>query len=605
MNSKKELIIKIGIYSLIIGISIIEEVMFELSAHNLAGIVLNFNVNYFVYTMVATLFFVAVNVLIYSIFEKKTVLAYGVCMCFVLCVSLSCYFIYLWHGVPFSFVELKNIDTAKSVVNSYLGDIISFHSIYSDYLIIIITLVILLVLLHKLLKKDIVNIKINIGIILIAILLFCSSYTNKVIPESVVSFNWAEGIVTYGYFNCMLRESLNELQPLSPSIAYDKDDYKALESYEYNEDRSTNTPDIILILNETFFDISQVIDVDYNENPITVIPSLENALTGYAVVPNEGGGTNCSEYELLTSNSLSQMLQSITPFQSLDTDGANSIVSVLENSGYETLGTHDSYGINYSRNRGYTDLGFDTVYFIEDYTGLTTWGSRTTDEKYTDESQYNNLINWYEQMGDGPRFLYCLTMQNHGAWSLNSYDENIIHLSNDYGDYTSQLDEYNSCIYLSDQAIGKLISYYETVDRDVVVVMLGDHCPNILSNVVNEYYSDIDVDERNLKMRSVPYVIWSNNDELLTDNRPQETLGLVYLMPTVLESAGMQMSAYYEYLLELRDDVPILTKYGYYYDKYGKMYSYSEDSEYTDDINYYFGLEYSNIEDYKESGFFK
>jgi len=85
---------------------------------------------------------------------------------------------------------------------------------------------------------------------------------------------------------------------------------------------SADPPYIILILNESFFDLSILThletDVPYLEN----IQTRENTIQGYALNPT--GVTNSSEYELLTSNSL--RLIEYSPFNYLDLQNANSIV---------------------------------------------------------------------------------------------------------------------------------------------------------------------------------------------------------------------------------------------------------------------------------------
>lgn len=61
------------------------------------------------------------------------------------------------------------------------------------------------------------------------------------------------------------------------------------------------------------------------------IHQMENLIQGQVVVPVAGGGTNKSEYELLTSNSMELMNTSSTdPFNILKLKNANSVVSILK-----------------------------------------------------------------------------------------------------------------------------------------------------------------------------------------------------------------------------------------------------------------------------------
>ncbi|MCR4944008.1 MAG: LTA synthase family protein [Clostridium sp.] len=546
----------------------------------------------FVYWLAGISIFLVVNFLV-ALSLKKHFWIFGIALTSIVCLfSFGTYFAYEYHGTPFTFMDIKNISTAMAVSDGYIDDILSFHKRYLQLLAICICGIAASLYLKKICieKRHIVE-------VIIAVILCTYFWTGNVVPENCVTWSWVFSINTYGYTPCLIRESINELEPVNKPSGYDKDEVERFVS-DYKYDTGANTPDIIVILNESFYDLNQILDIENSEEPITYIPSLDGAITGYAVTPNMAGGTNLSEYELLTSNSLEMMDTNVTPFQSLNLRGANSIVSLLKKQGYDTLGTHNQEGKNYNRIVGYNDLGFDTIHFVDDYTGLDVFGNRT--QFYTDESTYDNLLSWYESMGDMPRFMYALTVQNHGPWTSNEPEQNIIDTTSDYSEYDLALDEYNSCVYLSDKAFETLVDYYDDSDRDVVIVMVGDHCPTIVPDIVDKYISDYDEDQLQLDSRCVPYVIWSNNKELLKNKCTQEKISMIYLLPTALEAAGAKLSGYYDYLVKIREQVPIITKYAYYYDSHGNQYIIGDSSEYSDLISTYFDLEYASVS--KESG---
>lgn len=167
-------------------------------------------------------------------------------------------------------------------------------------------------------------------------------------------------------------------------------------------------PDIILILNETFYDMRDLVDVKTGESAMPFIDSLK--YKGKTVVAGTGGGTNKSEYELLTSNSL-QLMPAITPFNYLDFDNANSIVSYLEKLGYTTWGAHCAEALNYERGIVYPKLGFDSILFREEFEKSGEVGKYGIRPYATDEFCYDKMLEDYENMGDGPRFQYMLTIQ--------------------------------------------------------------------------------------------------------------------------------------------------------------------------------------------------
>ncbi len=330
------------------------------------------------------------------------------------------------------------------------------------------------------------------------------------------------------------------------------------------------------------------------------------------MVPGPGGGTNKSEYELLTSNSLHQ-ITSGTPFNMLDLEGACSVVTYMKNRGYQTLGTHPQNAANYNREIAYPALGFDQVRWIGDYSGLEHYGDRPYP---TDASVYRQLTEWYEQMGDSPRFIYCLTMQNHGDWDLNDPSQDSIHVLDDYGEYTDQLSEFMSCVSLSDQAFGELTDYYRNVDRDVIIIMTGDHCPHFTLEMMRTY-TDWPDEVMDIPIRSTPFVIWANHEGLLEDYMTAEqsalseesfsvpvTIGINELVPSALQAAGMPLSGYYSSLCDLRARVPVL-HWGLYLDQYGIRHEIEEKNEYREDLRRYFSLEYLNLTDGDKYPFFQ
>lgn len=171
---------------------------------------------------------------------------------------------------------------------------------------------------------------------------------------------------------------------------------------------------------------------------------------------------------------------------------------------------------------------------------------------------------------------------------MNPSEKDIVHVLDDYGEYTDQINEYLTSIKLSDEAFMYLIEYFKKVDRPVVICMVGDHAPAFAEYIVDKKYKNDEL----IRLREVPFIIWSNQKIEETNSR---TLSMNYLVPFILENTGVKESSFYEYMNELRKDVPILTSYGKYYDSKGNEYSYDESSVYTDSVSKYFYLEYNNL----------
>lgn len=357
-------------------------------------------------------------------------------------------------------------------------------------------------------------------------------------------------------------------------------------------------PDIVLILSESFYDFDLVTDLQTNVEVMSVTKNLENSIYGHTVSPQVGGGTNSSEYEMLTSNSL-MLMPSITPFNWLNLYGADSIVSYLEDLGYSTMAAHPYTNLNYRRNSAWLALGFDQVYFEDSFPTKEYYGNRPYQ---TDSATYKDLEAMYESMPeDQPRFTFLVSIQSHGDYDMNDPELDLVHAATDYGEYDEVMDEYLSCMYLTDQAFGELTDYftqvYEETGRKVIVAMAGDHAPSFVDHVADKTIAS----ENDLQIleRSTPFIIWANypleNAGETNENDPLNRMDLCMFAPAVAEQAGLPLTDYYEYLLAMQDDVTVMTAGNDYMDANGVTHVYGENETNDDWVHGYFALEYNNI----------
>ena len=179
---------------------------------------------------------------------------------------------------------------------------------------------------------------------------------------------------------------------------------------------------------------------------------------------------------MLTSNSLI-LMPSITPFNWLNLYNANSVVSYLKGLGYSTMAAHPYTNSNYRRDSAWLALGFDETHFQSDFTTQETYGDRPYQ---TDSATYRDWETMYEAMPeDKPRFSFLVSIQSHGDYDMNDASLDIVHAATDYGDYDALMDEYLSCIKMTDAAVQELCDYftaqYEKTGRKVIVAWV-DRC---------------------------------------------------------------------------------------------------------------------------------
>lgn len=526
---------------------------------------------------------------IFLVFFNRVWLSCLLCVYISGIIAIINHYVIMYHGMPLSFLVLKNFTTAMHVASSYR---FSVDATVYQLLATIVIMTVLCALSGIYLERKLLLWRQrwlrDAFLAAMSVLVILVGYTgnNPMKPPKTISWLWSEPYYEYGFVPCTIESFYQSLNPITKPEGYTAGSINEIDIPPANEHSAA--PDVILILNETFYDLRQIADFTTDIHYLQNIETMENALTGYAIVPVSGGATNSSEYELLTSNSM-QLMPGITPFNTLDLYGANSIASYLNGLGYSTIGSHPESAVNYSREQGYYALGFQKTYFAQAFQYKEQYHNRYF---VTDQSIYRSLLRWYEESpADAPRFQYLLTIQNHGAYEANEPEHDIVHVQEDFGEYTEMMNEFLSCIYLSDQAFKELTDYFSNVNRPVIVCMVGDHSPVFAQNIVDETYGEM---EKQLRLRKVPLVIWANFELEQID---LGTMSLNYVVPTLLNLAEIPASPYYRYMMQIKEQIPIITSYGYYYDSDGNLYEYDNSNvAHKKILDDYFKLEYYNVQ---------
>lgn len=515
--------------------------------------------------------------------------------------SVINYYVILFHGAPLSVSTLLNIRTAVNVIKGY--QFIVKEKVLYILLVFLIELGIIY-LIRKLsgnekrnrfsLKRvtlEIIILVVNVAFIYVFLF---SSYAIK--EKNTIGWSWKDSAERYGYLCYLLEDAENTLHPVTKPEGYSVDSLPEMQILE--EVQMNQTPDIILILNESFFDLNEYTDIKMDADYLGQFYGIEGATYGHAISPMIGGGTNNSEYELLTSNSM-YLLNADAPFNYLDLEKGQNVIRLLNTMGYETCGMHCAVPTNYMRDKAYPAMGMEHVVLgKEQFETLNCNGNRP----WLDSDNYRDMINLYEELGEEPRFIYLLTYQNHGGYEQNSSDMDKIHTKEDYGDLTDDINEYLTSVQMSSEAFRSLIEYLKKSERPVIVCMVGDHAPSFINELPAK--KEMSEEQSKIAARSVPYVIWSNFD--MSINNYSDYVSMVDLMPMIINAAGLPLSSYYKTILDLHEDIPVRTSYGTYMKKDGTIETLTSDNNNSQKIMEYYYLEYNELEggsDYQEKYF--
>lgn len=317
-------------------------------------------------------------------------------------------------------------------------------------------------------------------------------------------------------------------------------------------------PNLIVVMNESFADLSVLGDFQVNKDYMPFLHSLqqgaENTVTGMLNVSVCGGNTANTEFEFLTGNTMAFLPQGSIPYQQYIKGETPSLAQDLRQMGYQTVATHPYYASGWERDTVYPGMGFADSIFLEEY-------SRAYDvRKYVgDAGCVEKIISLYEAKEENqPLFVFNVTMQNHGGYQ-DAYD-NFTPDIKVSGVENFSVEQYLSLMELSDQSLRQLVEYFSAVDEKTVLVFFGDHQP---SDVVAAPILALNgmawnaLDEEEIKLRyQVPYVIWANYD---IEEETNADTSANYLAAEVLKRAGIPTNAYQNFLLSLKEKYPIIS----------------------------------------------
>ena len=132
-------------------------------------------------------------------------------------------------------------------------------------------------------------------------------------------------------------------------------------------------PNIIVVMNESFSDLSVLGDFKTNEDYLPFLHSLqqgaENTVTGMLNVSVCGGNTADTEYEFLTGNTMAFLPQGSIPYQQYITKELPALPAYLASLGYETVATHPYYADAGTGIRYIHCLAFQRVFLKISITG--------------------------------------------------------------------------------------------------------------------------------------------------------------------------------------------------------------------------------------------
>lgn len=265
-------------------------------------------------------------------------------------------------------------------------------------------------------------------------------------------------------------------------------------------DKATkDTPNIVILQLESFFDVNHLKNVTYSENPLPVFTELkENYSSGYLLTPSFGAGTSNTEFEVLTGMSMDYFGPGEYPYTTIMRETTSESVAYdLKDYGYSTHAIHNHTGKFYGRYLVYPDLGFDSFTSVEYMQDV-----ERNPLKWADDSCLTGEITKAMESTPQQDLVFAVSVQGHGKYPSEKIDDTqTITVEGFNEDEAVGFEYYVNQIHQMDQFLKELTDELSKSDEPTVLVAYGDHLPKF-----NIEASDLE----NNNIYQTEYVIWDN-----------------------------------------------------------------------------------------------
>ena len=505
--------------------------------------------------------------LLFSVFGKLHVALMAETLFFAI-YGLANYFVLNFRSVPIQPWDLLSIGTAASVAGNY------DYTLDRQALLVVLGFLFLLILeffCRFTLKKGTWKLRLPMAATLVVMLgaFGLMFHSDEIVEQKLRLYNKLFTPTTISYKNGTALAFVMELRYLSVDkpAGYNADtaaqELAALEEKSMSEPAMAGAgsdegefPNIIVIMDEAFSDPAILGDFTVNQDYMPFVHSLldgaENTVSGWLNVSVLGGNTANTEFEYLTGNTMAFLPQGSIPYQQYIKGETPSLASHLAGLGYQTVAMHPYNASGWDRDTVYPTMGFSEMYFLPDFDN-----AAKVRNYVSDQSDFEKIVEIYENKGDNPLFLFNVTMQNHSSYT-ESFDNFDPQIEVEGGSQT--LNNYLSLLSLSDAALGELISYFEEQEEDTIIVFFGDHqtTNSVIEPILkqNGKSSSTLTEEEQADRYKVPFFIWANFD--IEEETGVET-SVNYLGAKTLLAAGVPMDGYFTYLSVFSETVPVIS----------------------------------------------
>ncbi len=294
--------------------------------------------------------------------------------------------------------------------------------------------------------------------------------------------NLAQGYEDYGYIYGFAASAVD--RGMTKPLGYSQSSVNSALNKIHTDETSLDikdAPNIVIVLLESYFDVSEANFIQCSEDPMPFFHHLEkNYSTGHMTAPVVGAGTCNTEFEILTGMSCQFFGPGEYPQKTVhtDIDSCETIASVLKSMGYSSTAVHNYGGDFYSRKNAFSKMGFDRFICeetldITDYTPMKSWPTDGILIQPTLDAMAST---------EGPDVVYTITVGTHGDYPtykvIDDPEIGVICKGKTTAENYRWL-YYINMLHTMDKWMKDYITALDSTGEDTLVIMFGDHLPTI------------------------------------------------------------------------------------------------------------------------------
>lgn len=498
------------------------------------------------------------------LFKRRLVVAFRVTILLAV-FSIVQYLLLKMRGTPLTFSDIRAAGFGAAILMEQTNIYVLLGigaAVFAGYVIITTKLTVV--------KKE------RHIILFVGSILICWFYISLIEVMGIVTDNaWAQN--TDYLSNGALYSFVNSYRSskVSRPGGYGKDKILKIKStIEQGIERFPDMDDrvnIVMIQVEAWMDPMDIQGLSYSEDPM---PNLRRAISQYSSgklnVNVLGGATVNTEFEVLTGLPIENRPSGEYPYLTVLTHSSAESLPFYLNENYQTTAIHNYYGDFYNRDKVFANIGFERYVSMETMVNLQRAGYYPSDKAFI---EYIPQVLEESLERD---FIYGITVEMHGPYATGILEDAKLISEGNYPETVlNNMNHYINALHKTDQYLGELFSYFDSLDEPLVCFVFGDHQPAL------ELWQGEKFNKDNLDYNfyQVPYVCYNNMGLRKIDIDMDANRVGDYLLKLTKNNGGL-ISTFHD-VYSKKEEYEQALKLLEYDILSGKQYLYEEDNPYT------------------------